>query len=211
MSRYPLSRLAALALGAAIAFAGGAPFAATDEDDAAAVARVEDYLNAITTLRANFVQVAADGSIAEGTLYIARPGRLRIEYAPPAKIKMVSDGEWLTYIDGEIGQISQMPLSETPAGVLVRENIRFGDDIVVSRVERDAQILRVTLTRADSPDEGSFTLVFSEKPFELRQWVVVDAQGFATRITLFGTQRGIALDPELFAAPPPFPTGGEMR
>ena len=120
MSRYPLSRLAAFALGAAIAFAGGASLAATDEDDAAAVARVEDYLNAITTLRANFVQVAADGSIAEGTLYIARPGRLRIEYAPPVEIEMVSDGEWLTYIDGEIGQISQMPLSETPAGVLVR-------------------------------------------------------------------------------------------
>ncbi len=70
---------------------------------------------------------------------------------------------------------------------------------------RGRGVLRVTLTRVDSSSEGSMTLVFTEEPFALRQWVVVDPQGLATRVTLFDIERGVELDPSLFAAPAPFP------
>jgi outer membrane lipoprotein-sorting protein len=204
-----LPRRVVRAFGIALALTAVTASAAAVDDDA--IARVEAYLNAITTLRADFVQIADDGGVSKGTLYIERPGRLRVQYAPPAMVDLVSDGDWLTYTDREVGQVSQMPLSDTPAGVLVREDVRFDGDIVVERVERGAQVLRVTLVRAESPDDGSFTLVFTENPFALRQWVVVDAQGLTTRVTLYDGQHGVALDPELFAAPAPFPDGVETR
>ena len=182
-----------------------APGRAATPADSDAVRRIEDYLNAITTLRARFLQVAYDGSKSTGIIYISRPGRLRVEYDPPVDTLLVSDGEWLTFIDGDLGQRSQMPVDSTPAGFLVRDNIRFGDDIIVTRVEQNEAVLRATLVRADSPGEGEFTLVFTNTPFELRQWVVVDPQGLATRVTLLESQRGLALDPALFDQPPPFP------
>lgn len=211
MSKAYGSRMAALALGVVLAVAPATTGGAFSESDAAAVQRVEDFLNGITTLRAHFVQVADDGSMSEGTLYIDRPGRLRLEYAPPLKIVIVSDGGWLTYVDQDVGQVSQTPVDNTPAGVLVREDIRFGGDIVVTAVERDAQVLRVTLARSGSEAAGSLTLVFTERPFDLRQWVVVDPQGLETRITLFDTRHGLALDPALFEAPAPFPEDEEGR
>ena len=199
------SRVVAFALGAALALVPPAAGAATDESDAATIERVEDYLNAITTLRAGFLQVAPDGTLSEGTLYIARPGRLRLEYAPPLMIVIVSDGYWLTYVDQQVGQVSQTPVNNTPAGVLVRDNVRFGDDIVVTAIERDAAVLRITLAKTGNEGGGSITLVFTEKPFDLRQWVVLDPQGLETRVTLFDAQRGVEMDPALFMAPPPFP------
>ncbi len=202
MNTGPLSRLMGFALALAL---GGAAAGGAAEGDAAAMARVERYLNGITTLKADFLQVAHDGSVGEGTLFISRPGKLRLEYAPPLAILLVSDGEWLTYIDRELGQVSQTPLNTTPAGMLLRESIEFGRDAIVTRFERANAVLRITLVQPARPDEGSLTLVFSEEPLELRQWFVVDPQGLETRITLFGTRLGLPLNPELFAAPPPFP------
>jgi len=212
VSRVLLARLiAAAAAAVAIFCSSAASWAGADANAAATIARVERYLNAITTLRADFVQVADDGRVAEGVLYIARPGRLRVEYAPPSKVVMVSDGAWLTYIDGDVGQVSQVPIDQTPAGILVGEEIRLGDGIAVENIESDDRVTRITLRRADQPDEGALTLVFTERPFELRQWTVVDPQGLRTRITLYNLQKGVALDPKLFVAPPPPPESGMGR
>ncbi len=104
-----------------------------------------------------------------------------------------------------------MPLSETPASVLVRENIRLGGDIAVDAVEREGALLRLRLRRADDPAAGSLTLVFTERPFDLRQWIVVDPQGLTTRVTLYNTEKGVALAPELFAAPAPLPPSERGR
>jgi len=213
--RAPLARLvlAALILLAAptTPVVPAARASAAGADEAETIARVERYLNGITTLRADFIQVADDGATAKGVLYIARPGRLRVQYAPPSKVVMVSDGAWLTYIDGAVGQVSQLPLDQTPAGILVAKDIRFGDAILVDGVEHAAQVTRVTLRRAESPGEGSITLTFTDQPFELRQWTVIDPQGFRTRITLYNLKKGVAIDPKLFDAPPPPPESGLGR
>jgi len=90
------SRLAALALVLAVAVAPPAAGAATaDAEDAKEIARVENYLNGITTLRARFFQVDPDNKEKQGTLYIDRPGRLRLEYDPPVSVLMVSHGSRL--------------------------------------------------------------------------------------------------------------------
>lgn len=175
------------------------------ETETELLARIEDYLNAITTMQANFMQVNHDGSISEGVLVIARPGLMRIDYQPPMQVRIISDGKWITYIDGELGQASQAPLNGTHAELLLRDDLRFGDDVVVTAIKRGAGVVEITLTRTASPGEGMLTLVFADRPLELRQWAVVDTQGLTTRVTLFDTRFGIAVDPALFEAPAPFP------
>ena len=199
----PLPRLAALVLGAMLCHSD----AAGAESEAELLRRVEDYINAITTLSANFLQVNHDGSISEGTLAISRPGLMRIDYAPPMKVEIIGDGEWITYIDREIGQISQAPLNGSHADLLVRGDLQLGGDVEVLAVEAEAGVVEITISLSAGSGEGSLTLVFADGPLELRQWAVVDAQGLTTRVTLFDTRFGVTLDPSMFVAPAPFPEG----
>ena len=44
--------------------------------------RVEKYLESLSTLKSEFLQVSSNGSVASGKLYMSRPGKLRFEYDP---------------------------------------------------------------------------------------------------------------------------------
>ncbi|MPY71166.1 MAG: outer membrane lipoprotein carrier protein LolA [Alphaproteobacteria bacterium] len=162
--------------------------AATPGADAADVGRIEDYLNGIRTLKARFVQTASTGSYAEGMVYIQRPGRMRLDYAPPAELQIYADGTWLIMVDEGLREVNQLPLSATPASVLVADEVRLGGKIAVTRIERGAQTLRVHLTQAEEPEAGTLILTFADAPLALRQWSVIDAQGVTTRVALLDAE-----------------------
>ncbi|HZF78127.1 MAG TPA: outer membrane lipoprotein carrier protein LolA [Acetobacteraceae bacterium] len=166
--------------------------------DRAALARVEAYLNGLTTLRARFLQVAQNGATAEGTAWISRPGRMRFDYDPPEPVLLVASAGQVLMYDRELKQPTTMPVSSTPLGLLLRERIALSGDITVSAMGRQGGFLSVTLHRTGAPAEGRLTLMFSENPMELRQWSVVDAQGRETRVTLYQPETGIRIDNRLF-------------
>lgn len=181
------------------AHAAGPRRAPLSPQDRADIARAEAYLNSIGTLRARFLQVAPNGMQAEGTAFIARPGRMRLQYDPPSPLLVVANGRFLIFHDRELGEPSYVPLESTPAGVLVRENVRLdGGDLAVTRVVRRAGVLEISLVDPKDAGQGELTLVFSEGPLTLRQWRVLDAQGQVTTVSLYEAQTGIALDPKLF-------------
>ena len=167
-------------------------------EDAATVARVAAYLNEVRSLEARFIQVGPNGELAQGDLYLRRPGRLRFEYDPPSPLLLVADGFWLILHDRELEQVSRWPIGDTPLGVLVAENIDLQGRTRVTKVERRSDVLTVTLIDRERPDEGSVTLVFSETPFRLHQWRVVDPQGGVTNLSLQSPRLNPKLDPELF-------------
>jgi outer membrane lipoprotein-sorting protein len=95
-------------------------------------------------------------------------------------------------------QSSFLPLDSTPVGMLVREHISLGQDLTITRFERGANVLRVTLQETGSPEDGALTLVLSDNPLRLDQWVVLDQQHVSTKVTLIDAQVGAKMDPELF-------------
>jgi outer membrane lipoprotein-sorting protein len=167
--------------------------------DRADLARIEAYLNGLMTLEARFLQATSTGEFAEGKLYIQRPGRLRIEYDPPVPVLIVANRGMLTYYDKELEQVSHVPLGSTPAGILVREKIALqSDEFVIVGFERESQALRLSLVRASDPLEGNLSLVLADRPLELRKWMVTDAQGVTTTVSLLNARVGGSLDPQLF-------------
>ena len=187
--------VACLWLGLASAAAG----AELGEADQADVARIAAYLNDVRSMKARFIQVGPNGELAQGDLYLRRPGRLRFEYDPPSPLLLVADGFWLILQDKELEQVSRWPVNDTPLGVLVADDIELdGRRTRVTEVGRRAGVLTVTLIDRERPDEGSVTLVFSDSPLRLRQWRIVDAQGGVTNLSLQRTQLNPKLDPELF-------------
>lgn len=192
--------LALLALAAAFTAPVSAPTAAPalSAADRAAVARAQDYLNGMRTLRARFAQHSTNGGYAEGKLYLRRPGRLRLDYKPPAKIQIYADGLWLIYVDTELKEATHVPLSSTLAGFLVRKNISLTGKVTVTKVERESGMVRVHLVQTKEPETSTLVLNFSESPFELRSWLVTDAQGTRTRVTLMGTEINISIAGDVF-------------
>jgi len=68
----------------------------------------------------------------------------------------------------------------------------------VRQPKQDEGGLAVTVVESAQPDAGSLTLVFTENPLSLRQWIVVDQQGKTTTVMVSDLQFGMALDPMLF-------------
>ena len=194
MVRYFLSIV--LVLGA---FGAGASAAAPlSPGDRADVARAETYLNGMKSLRAKFAQDSSNGGFAEGKVYLRRPGRLRLDYAPPATIQVYADGIWLIYVDTELEEVTHVPLKDTLAGLLVRKNISLSGEVTVTRVKRDSGILRVHVVQTKEPEAGTLVLNFTEAPFALRSWIVTDAQGVTTRVTLIGAETNVSIASDVF-------------
>lgn len=180
------------------AFAAKAVPAQLSAEQKADLARVEAYMNGIRTLRSDFLQTAGNGATAQGFIAIQRPGKMRIEYAPPSPNLIVTNGSFLVYVEKALKQASYIPLDSSLAGFLVRETIKLSGDVTVTAFEKEKGAIRVTLAQTDEREAGQLTLVFSDAPLQLRQWNVVDSQGQTTRISLMDPQFGVPVDPKLF-------------
>jgi outer membrane lipoprotein-sorting protein len=162
------------------------------------IGRIEGYLNGIRSLKAHFTQVAADGGVSQGTAWLERPGRMRFQYDPPAPFVLVAAHGQLIFHDSSLGQTSNIPLSRTPLGILLADQVRLSGTVSVTGMQHLPGQIQLTLVRTESPGDGSLTLIFADPPLTLRQWTVVDAQRRETHVTLYNAEVGGSFDPQLF-------------
>jgi outer membrane lipoprotein-sorting protein len=177
--------------------------AALSPQDTADLQRITAYLNGIRTMYARFQQVSAGGATATGQLWMARPGRMRFEYDPPAPILLLADMFYVYFIDKQLVEMSKVGLKSTPAWLLLRDPVTFSD-LIITRFERGANALRVTVVEKAEPESGSLTMAFSDQPLALRQWTIVDQQRKATTVSISDARLGVALDPKLFVYQDPY-------
>jgi outer membrane lipoprotein-sorting protein len=153
-----------------------------------ALDRVNAYFNSIEVMSAYFVQRTPNGQQAEGTLSMRRPGQFHFAYAPPSTLEVVSDGRNVAIRDKKLGTNDVYPVGQTPLKFLVQDNIDLARDTKV----RDVQVGRdgmVTVRFDDSATLGGtskITLRFDSRANALKQWTIIDAQGYETTVTLSG-------------------------
>jgi outer membrane lipoprotein-sorting protein len=194
--------LAALVLSASLCAAAprlaAAEPAALSPDQSAAVRRAVRYLNALSTLKARFIQVSSNGAYAEGEVIVQRPGKMRFDYDPPHPVLIIANGLSLLFYDRELKQASFLPLWETPLWFLIRERVSLSGEIVVTRVAQELGTLSITIEDRQMAEAGSVTLVFGDRPLDLKKWELVDAQGVLTQVSLVNPRYGLEVDPEAF-------------
>lgn len=200
-----LRKIAGLFVAAALVFT--APFNASALTDAerAAVGEAEDHLESITTLQADFIQQAENGGIAEGKLVMARPGLIRFQYAPPSQILLISDGTLVSFIDYEVGQLTQWPLFDTPISYLVRDEVDLQTDALVDEVQVEPGFIRFRVRDRDNPDQGYIRFHFSDAPIRLLGWQLQDAQAQQTTVALTNTVLNRELSDNAFRFETPKP------
>ncbi len=164
-----------------------------------ALKEVEDYLKGIRTMKANFLQSSSNGDSAQGSMAMARPGRMRLEYDPPSSVLVICNGKHIVYYDKSVDQVTYIDMDSVPATMILKDEISFSDkSIVVTKVAREPGSLEVTMAKKGDLESGNITLVFTVKPLQLKQWRVVDAQNITTTISLFDVKSSIVMSSDLF-------------
>jgi len=163
------------------------------------LAKIQDYLNGITTVQARFLQSSSNGSYAEGDIYIERPDRMRFEYDPPVPLLIIATGSTMALYDKELKQVSQVPIWETPLWFLFKDKIELAKDLVLTDLSYGTGAVNITIQEEQAEGNlSSVKLTFSEAPIELKRWEVVDAQGVVVQTGLINPSYGVSLNRDLF-------------
>jgi outer membrane lipoprotein-sorting protein len=170
------------------------------------VPEISAYLNSFRTAQAEFTQVNADGSISTGDLSLRRPGRARFDYDPPNEGLVLAGGGQVAVFDPVSNTApEQYPLSQTPLGLILADDVNLGRSGMVLRHDGDATQTSVTLQDPENPRYGNIRLVFTPSPVTLRQWVITDEGGSETTVILGDMVTGANLGAGTFSIQ------GEMR
>ena len=154
-------------------------FATTDK---ALVLNAEKYLNSITGITGDFVQTN-NGKKEQGTFSLLRPGRVRLDYKN-MPVQLMADGSDLYFYDKSLDQITTVPLTSTPAGILVRKKIDLQNadiNVVDTAVGKTTFALKMNLRGQEGL--GTMVMVFNKKPVSLHAWTIIDAVGNKTDVS----------------------------
>src|SRR6476469_11205233 len=150
-------------------------------------------------MTANLTQTDAKGQVANGTLEMKRPGRIRFAYNG-GDLLLVADGKRLTFIDYSVGQKSSWELARTPLGPLLSASPDFNGK---------AQILpsndsRVVVARAKNAGQyGQLTLAFLRNAsapggLQMYGWTAIDPQNRRTTVKLSNVRFNVAVPESAF-------------
>lgn len=171
----------------------GASFSHADS-----ITKAENWFNSLTTYQANFTQTSSDGSHAMGTFYLRRPHLSRFEYDDPIPLTLITSKLWLHVDEEDRREVTSYPVSETPLALILGDPVQLrGPDFSTTSLSKDG-ILAVVIEKDDGEAAGKVVLEFTEQPFELRRWIVTDANGITTAVFLTDPKQDHVLARKLF-------------
>lgn len=166
----------------------------------AVVDAVNTYLSNLKTATARFTQESADGSVATGTFYLQKPGKLRFEYDPPSPAMIIADGAIMAIFDNKSNRGPQRyPQSETPLSLLTRTDIDVTQSKFVRLIEVKGGQVHVTMFDPENQRRGTMRMIFDQSPMVLRKWVIIDGSGLESTVQLGPLSENISLDNKLFS------------
>jgi len=153
------------------------------------VSRAEAWFNKIKSIEADFVQVASDGASAEGKLLFRRPSQMKITYRNEdggRGLQLFTSKMWLHVDRPDEKLLTTYPLSETPLSIILAARVSLQPDGYETRINSSsAGVVQILVVKEEGKGAGQLTLEFSEEPFQFRRWIVVDAAGIKTSVTLY--------------------------
>ncbi|MBC6403732.1 MAG: outer membrane lipoprotein carrier protein LolA [Hyphomonadaceae bacterium] len=162
------------------------------------LAQLDYTLNHTHSFSGRFTQYNPDGSTDQGQIFLRRPGKLRIDYADPSPLLIVSDGVTLVQQDRALETSDRVPLASTPLHFFLRKKVNLAEDTEIIGLQKSPTEIRVTARDGNGEMEGSITMVFDAQTLAFRSWIITDAFGEQTRVMMSDLQYNADLDPRLF-------------
>ena len=196
-----ITRLKMAALALIVSLVLPSYLAAQSAEETKLIARAEQAISELTTLQAKFIQISSDGTVGEGQVYFRRPFQLRLDYTNPETLSIVTSRIWV-YIDDKLAQtVEAYPVSETPFAPLLEQTVSFRSEDVTTSARTEDGIASIQLEKDTGEGAGRLTLEFDASSWQLRRWVITDALGVTTTVTLQNPVYSAALSNRLFGVP----------
>ena len=190
-----------LSLGSTNASSTLAPPAAAQASNAD-LDRAVTALRAISTMKADFNQIDRAGNVANGTMTLKRPGKIRFDYGKDADLLVVSNGRSLYMVDYEVNQVERWPIKNSPLGALLdptRDVAQFGTLLSFG----GSEVVSVDVKDPGRPEYGRIIMNFVRNGnapggLQLMNWVAVDAQNYRTTVRLRNHRYGVNVPDSTF-------------
>ena len=166
------------------------------------LANVNAYFNSFHIMEGRFIQFGPNGEQSEGVFFMTRPGRIRFHYSPPSKLDVVADGSSVAVRDGRTRTQELYPLSATPLRYLLADHVDLTSQNIVQSITEESDLISLTIMDRSSAAQGKLILIFDRKTYELRQWIVTDAQGLNTSVAIYDIATEKPQNPNLFRITP---------
>ncbi|VAX06278.1 Outer membrane lipoprotein carrier protein LolA [hydrothermal vent metagenome] len=161
------------------------------------VQQIAEHFVKVPTMAGEFIQFGPNGHQTGGKFYIQRPGKIRFNYADPTPIRIISNGKTVAVNNRKLKTWSFYPLKKTPLSLVLGEKMTI-DTKTVREVRTDEDL--TTLVMGDDRIFGDsiITMMFDPRTFDLRQWVIKDAQGKETTVMIFNVEKNIDIPASYF-------------
>lgn len=160
---------------------------------------IENYLNNIEYLKADFIQESQNGNLSNGTLLLSRPGKMRIDYQSPQKLSIIVNGNVLAYIDVELEETSYLTTNSTPASFLTRKHFSFSAiDVEITDFRKTPNSIRVSLLKKNKKSAGVFSLTFETNPLRFSKMEVKNDLDEITKVSFTTMKFGDRIEDQIF-------------
>ena len=163
--------------------------------------KAEKWLNNITSMTADFIQVSSDGGSAEGKIFIKKNHGFRFEYSPPSPLLIVGRGNWVIVQDLIENTSNNYPLYQTPFSRFLSDNVSLSPEGFQTLSRTKNGILEIKIV-SNEENGGFLQLDFSTNPFQLRRWIIIDQIGTEIAVTLQNHKFNIDLPASTFRGVP---------
>ena len=163
--------------------------------------KAEKWLNNITSMTADFIQVSSDGGSAEGKIFIKKNHGFRFEYSPPSPLLIVGRGNWVIVQDLIENTSNNYPLYQTPFSRFLSDNVSLSPEGFQTLSRAKNGILEIKIV-SNEENGGFLQLDFSTNPFQLRRWIIIDQIGTEIVVTLQNHKFNVDLPASTFRGVP---------
>ncbi len=163
--------------------------------------KVETAYNKIKTLKAEFAQFNSqtENDLQTGTLYMSRPGKMRLVYEKGSPLEFYAVNGYLIYHDKDLKEVSYFDLSQTPVNLILKKELKFSDpEFLVTNVQDILDEYKVTAVKKGAKELGSLTLTIDKEALLLKQWEIVDIQNIKSTVSLYNIKQNEPIDKKLF-------------
>ena len=168
------------------------------EQSKSASLQIENFFKNLETLEADFIQTNPSGDISNGKLFLELPGKLRIDYEKPNNLLITSKGLWIVIQDRDAKTTNNIPLNSSPFSMLLENKFILKSKNLNTEYSLSSGIISLKIKSYDFEKPESLTLEFSEKPFSLKKWIIIDTFGESTTVLIQNVKYNIKLSHLLF-------------
>ena len=143
---------------------------------------VHSFFENLKTLEADFIQVGPSGNVTNGKVYFDLPGKLRIDYHKPNNLLITCKGFWIVIQDRNLKTTNNVPLKSSPFSILLQKHMNLSHENLKTELKNKSGVISLTIKSSDNVQAGELILEFSEKPFNLKKWIIRDTFGNVTTV-----------------------------